>query len=167
MHKMTEENLKAAFAGESQAHMKYRIFSEVASRENKPNLSRLFLAISDAERVHATNHFRVLDLVKESSSNIQTCIDGENYEIEEMYPVFNDVAKLQKEAGAERSTRAAWEAEKIHSAMYQRAKQAVGVKNDIDVGDIFICQVCGYTIEDSAPDKCPICGAPEEQFKKF
>ena len=167
MHKMTEENLKAAFAGESQAHMKYRIFSDVASQENKPNLSRLFLAISDAERIHATNHFRVLNLVKESSSNIQTCIDGENYEIDEMYPAFNDVAKLQKEAGAERSTHTAWEAEKIHSALYQKAKQAIDAKKDVDAEDIFICQVCGYTIEDSAPDKCPICGAPEEQFKKF
>jgi len=167
MRKMTEENLKAAFAGESQAHMKYRIFADIAAQENKPNLSRLFLAISDAERVHATNHFRVLNMIKESSSNIQSCIDGENYEIDEMYPAFNDVAKLQKETEAERSTHAAWEAEKIHSVMYQKAKQAVDAGKDADVKDIFICQVCGYTTEGSVPDKCPICGVPREKFKKF
>ena len=118
MHKMTEDNLKAAFAGESQAHMKYRIFADVAEQEGKPNLARLFLAISDAERVHATNHYRTLEMVRKSSDNIQVCIDGENYEIEEMYPAFNAVAKLQGEAGAERTTHAAWEAEKIHASMY-------------------------------------------------
>ena len=84
-----------------------------------------------------------------------------------MYPAFNDVAKLQKETEAERSTHAAWEAEKIHSVMYQKAKQAVDAGKDADVKDIFICQVCGYTTEGSVPDKCPICGAPREKFKKF
>ena len=122
MRKMTEENLKAAFAGESQAQMKYRIFADIEAQENKPNLSRLFLAISDAERVHATNHFRVLNMIKESSSNIQSCIDGENYEIDEMYPAFNDVAKLQKETENAQLMRLG--KQKIHSVMYQKAKQA-------------------------------------------
>jgi len=167
MHKMTEDNLKAAFAGESQAHMKYRIFADVAEHEGKPNLARLYLAISDAERVHATNHYRALAMISNSCDNTQVCIDGENYEIDEMYPAFNAIAKLQGEIEAERTTSAAWEAEKIHTIMYQKAKQAVDSGKDVEIGNVYSCQVCGYTIEGSAPDKCPICGAPSEKFKKF
>ncbi|MGB9681504.1 MAG: rubrerythrin family protein [bacterium] len=167
MRKMTEENLKAAFAGESQAHMRYLIFAEIAEKEGKPNLARLFRAISDAEKVHATNHFRALEMIKGSSENIQVCIDGENYEIEEMYPAFNAVAQLQEEKEAIRSIHYAIEAEKIHSVMYQKAKRAVDEGKDADVGSIYICQVCGHTVEGEAPERCPICGAPREKFKKF
>jgi len=107
------------------------------------------------------------NLVKKSSDNIQRCIDGENYGIEEMYPAFNAVAKLQGESRVERSTLNALEAEKVHSAMYQKAKQAVDSGKDAEVGEVYICQVCGYTVEGDAPDRCPICGAPKERFKKF
>jgi rubrerythrin len=167
MRKMTEDNLKSAFAGESQAHMKYLIFAEIAEREGKLNLARLFRAISDAEKVHATNHFRALGMIKSSSDNTQVCIDGENYEIEEMYPAFNAVAQLQDEKEAIKSIHYALEAEKIHSVMYQKAKKAVDEGKDVDVGNIYICQVCGHTVEGEAPDKCPICGAPKEKFRKF
>ena len=167
MHSMTEDNLKAAFAGESQAHMKYRIFADVAEQDGKPNLARLYLAVSDAERVHATNHYRALAMISNSSDNTQVCIDGENYEIDEMYPAFNAIAKLQGEIEAERTTFAAWEAEKIHTIMYQKAKQALDSGKDVEIGNIYICQVCGYTTEGNAPDRCPICGAPSEKFNKF
>lgn len=168
MRKMTEESLKSAFAGESQAHMRYTIFAEIAEQEGRPNLARLFRAIADAEKVHATNHLKALSGVKESSGNIQVCIDGENFEIQEMYPAYNAVAELQNEPEAKRSIRFALEAEKIHSAMYQKAKQVIDSgKGDIEIGDIFICQVCGHTVEGNVPDRCPICGAPKEKFKKF
>ena len=167
MRKMTEDSLKSAFAGESQAHMKYMIFSEIAEKEGKPNLARLFKAIADAEKVHATNHFNALSMVKDSSGNIQSCIDGENYEVEEMYPAYNAIAELQNESGAKRSIHFALEAEKIHSVMYQKAKQAVDSGKDVEIGDIYICQVCGHTVAGSAPDRCPVCGAPREKFKKF
>lgn len=167
MRRMTEDALKSAFAGESQAHMKYLIFAEVAEKEGRPNLARLFRAIADAEKVHATNHLNALSLVKESSDNIQTGIDGENFEVEEMYPAYNAIAELQNEAGAKRSIHYAIEAEKIHSALYQKAKQSVDSGKDIDIGDIYICQVCGHTVDGSLPDRCPICGAPRDKFKKF
>lgn len=167
MRKMTEESLKSAFAGESQAHMKYTIFAEIAEQEGRPNLARLFRAIADAEKVHATNHLRALSGIKGSTDNIQVCIDGENFEVQEMYPAYNAIAELQSEPEAKRSIHFALEAEKIHSAMYQKAKQSVESGNDVEIGDIYICQVCGHTVEGSAPDRCPICGAPREKFKKF
>ncbi|MCS7241008.1 MAG: rubrerythrin family protein, partial [Candidatus Bipolaricaulota bacterium] len=100
MKKMTEENLKAAFAGQAQAHMRYLIFSEAAEREGKPNLARLFRAIAYAEQVHATNHYRELGMVRASPENLDAAIAGETYEVEEMYPAFIAVAELQKESGA-------------------------------------------------------------------
>jgi len=165
MRKMTEENLKTAFAGESQAHMKYLIFASVAEDEGRPNLARMFRAIAYAEQVHATNHYRVLGNVNNSERNLQVCIDGENYEIEDMYPAYHTVAKLQGERGAEQSTHFALEAEKIHAAWYTEALQTVKGDGDIKVGEIRICNICGHTVEGDAPERCPVCGAPMDKFR--
>jgi rubrerythrin len=167
MRKMTQENLNNAFAGESQAHMKYLIFANVAEEEGRPNLARMFRAIAFAEEVHATNHYRVLGHINASAANLQSCIDGETYEVEEMYPAYHAVAQLQGEKGAEQSARFALEAEKIHAAMYTEAKQRVEADGDIRIGTVNICSVCGYTVEGEAPERCPVCGAPRERFRGF
>jgi len=167
MRKMTEDNLKTAFAGESQAHMRYLIFAKRAEAEGFPNIARLFKAISHAEQVHATNHLDALGLIRGSANNLQMAIDGETYEVNEMYPAFFEIAKLQQEKGAMKTTNQALQAEKIHASMYQKAKQAVESQRDIQLGSVYICDVCGYTVEDEAPDKCPVCGASKDKFKKF
>ena len=167
MRPMTEENLKAAFAGESQAHMRYLIFAEQADKEGKANLARMFRAIAYAEQVHATNHYRELGLIGDSPSNLEQCIAGETYEVEEMYPAYNKVAELQGESGAVRSTHYALEAEKIHAEMYKAAKAKADAGQDVTIGKVYICPVCGYTVEGDAPDKCPVCGAPREKFGGF
>ncbi len=167
MRKMTEKNLSEAFAGESQAHMRYLIFGDVAEKAGYKNIARLFRAIAYAEQVHATNHYRNLGMVKDTEDNLQVAIDGETYEVEEMYPVFNEVARFQGEKGAELSTHYALEAEKIHAELYRKGKESVKNKKDLDIGDIYICTVCGYTAVGQAPEKCPVCGAPKSAFKKF
>lgn len=167
MKKITEKNLHDAFAGESQAHMKYLIFAKLAEEENKPNIARLFRAVSFAEQVHATNHIKTLGELGDTMENLQTAINGENFEVEEMYPAYDAVAKLQNEKDAIRSIHFAIEAEKIHSAMYTEAKQAVNEGKDIDVGSVYICPVCGYTVQGNAPDSCPVCGVPKAKFVKF
>jgi len=167
MRKMTKEFLETAFAGESMAHMRYQIFSENAKKEGRPNLARLFAAIAYAEQVHATNHYRELGKIKESPDNLQTCIDGETHEVEEMYPVYNNAAQFQDEAGAARSTHYALEAEKIHAVMYTDAKKVVEEGKDIDISEVSICPVCGYTVEGEAPEFCPVCGAARERFETF
>jgi len=167
MRKMTEDNLKAAFAGESQAHMRYLIFADKAEEEGFPNVARLFRAIAYAEQVHATNHFKTLAMLQETSENLQVAINGETYEVNEMYPAYKAVAKLQEEKGAHRSSDWALQAEKVHASMYQKAKQAVERKEDITLESVFICESCGYTVEGSAPDRCPICGASKEKFRRF
>jgi len=167
MRPMTEGNMNDAFAGESQAHMRYLIFADKAEKEGRPNLARMFRAIAYAEQVHATNHYRELGQVKETSGNLQTCIDGEEFEVNEMYPAYNKVAEMQGESGAARSTHYALEAEKIHARMYREAKTDIESKSDIEIGKVYICPVCGYTVEGEAPDKCPVCGAPRDKFKAF
>jgi rubrerythrin len=167
MRKMTEENLKNAFAGESQAHMRYLIFADRAEEEGFPNVARLFRAIAYAELVHARNHYSALGMIRGSSENLQVAIDGEKYEVNEMYPAFNAVAILQEEKDAQRSTNWALQAEKVHAGMYERAKQAVDNKEDITLGTIYICEVCGFTVEGEVPNRCPICGAPKDKFRAF
>jgi len=147
MRKMTERNLRNAFAGESQAHMRYLIFAEKAEQEGLLNVARLFRAIAHAEFVHAKKHFRELGEVKKTVDNLQAAIDGETYEVEDMYPAFKAVAELQNEKGAVRTTGWALEAEKTHATMYQKAKQAVEKGKDIEVKTIYICKVCGYATE--------------------
>lgn len=164
---MTERNLNAAFAGESQAFIKYSIWADRAEQEGKKNVARLFRAIAQAEKVHATNHFRTLGHIKTTKDNLQGAVDGENYEVKEMYPAFKAVAELQGEKAAVVVTRWALESEKVHAVMYEKAKQAVESGKDAAVGDIYVCPNCGYTMEGSPPDECPICKAKRETFKKF
>jgi rubrerythrin len=167
MHKMTQANLEAAFAGESQAHVKYHIFAERAEREGFPNVARLFRAVSYAELVHATGHFKVLEGLHKTEDNLTAAIGGETYEVTEMYPAFIAVAEVQEEKSAIRSNKWALEAEKVHAGMYEMARQAVLAGEDADVGDVHICAVCGWTVEGDAPDRCPLCGAKREKFRKF
>ncbi len=167
MHTMTERNLHEAFAGESQAHMKYLIYGDRAEHEKKPEAARMFRAIAAAERVHATNHWRTLEMIKTSPENIQNCIEGEHYEINEMYPTFNSVAELQGEKGAARSTKWALETEKVHEVMYIKAKEALDSGKDAAVGKIWICPTCGYTMEGEAPEVCPVCLAKKSTFKEY
>lgn len=167
MRAMTKEALEKAFAGESMAHMKYLAFSQVAEKEGKPNIARLFRAIAYAEQVHATNHARELGYIKDTAENLVSAKAGEDFEITEMYPVYNNMAQFQKEKGAVRTTHYALEAEKIHSTMYGAAHKLAVKGEDIQIGVIGICPVCGHTVEGKIPAKCPICNAPGKKFVLF
>lgn len=167
MRKMTEKVLGEAFAGESQAHMKYLAFSEVAEKEGFKNVSRLFKAIAYAEQVHATNHGKTLGYIGKTEDNLQAAIDGETYEVEEMYPSFDAIANLQNEEKAHRSIHYALEAEKIHAVLYRQAKERVKEGKDIEIDEIYICPVCGYTHIGKPPEKCPVCNISSSEFKKF
>jgi len=167
MHEMTASNLKSAFAGESQAHMRYLIFADKAEQEGLPNVARLFKAIAYAEQVHATNHFKALKNLGQTADNLGVAIGGETYEVEEMYPAFVTVAELQNEKAAVRSNSWALEAEKIHAALYGVAKAAVEDGKDAEEGSIFVCSVCGHTVQGEAPDRCPICNSKREKYREF
>lgn len=167
MKPKTKKNLLSAFAGESQACMKYSIFADAAKKEGFKNIGRLFAAISYAEKVHASNHFRVLYGAGPTTDNLQSAIDGENYEVKDMYPSFKAAAKKDKEMEAIRSIHFALEAEKTHSKMYADAKRSAKAGKDIRIASVHICSVCGHTVFGKAPDSCPVCGAGKTRFRKF
>lgn len=167
MHPMTKENLKSAFSGESQAHMKYLIFADKAEEEGFNNIARLFRAIAFAERVHASNHLNALNGSNLTLDNLDIAIEGETFEVNEMYPAYKAVAELQDEKKAVKSMHYAIEAEKIHAALYGEAKDAVKSGNDLEIGEINICPVCGHTVTGKAPERCPICGVQGDKFRKF
>ncbi len=167
MREMTKANLTNAFAGESQAHMRYLIYADQAEKDGKPKVANLFRAIAHAERVHATNHFKTLGELGDTVANLASGVDGEHFEIYEMYPAYDAVANLQDEKAALRSIHYALEAEKIHEKMYEDAGQVVSGGDDISIEKVYICPVCGHTAAHEAPDKCPGCGAPKEKYREF
>ncbi len=104
---------------------------------------------------------------KTTSEDLQIGIDGETFEVEEMYPAYRDVAKMQKEYAAEVTFRFAWEAEKTHVELFKKAKAGIDEERDPDLGPIRVCEVCGYTMEGEPPEKCPVCKAKKERFKIY
>jgi rubrerythrin len=167
MKKMTEENVKAALAGESQAHIKYLAFSEKAAAEKLPNIARAFKANAYAEQVHATNHLKTLGGIGTTKDNLDAAVGGENFEVEEMYPAYIVVAQAQGEKVAEKFLDWAMAAEKIHAGIYRGARVAAESGRDIDFKPVHVCSVCGFTMEGAAPDKCPLCGTPKDKFVTF
>jgi rubrerythrin len=167
MKEMTKDNLKAALAGESQAHIKYAAFSAKAEKEGKANIARLFKAISYAEQVHATNHLKELGGIGDTASNLDAAIVGERFEVDEMYYAYMKVADAQDEKGALRSMEYAIEAEKLHAALYTDAKNAVAAGADTAGGTVYVCPVCGFTHIGEPPDRCPVCNTAKSRFQSF
>lgn len=167
MKAMTRENLQSALAGESQAHLKYLAFADQAEKEGKPNIARLFQAIAFAEQVHAVNHLRELGGVGDTVANLKAAIQGETFEVDEMYPAYLEVAEAQEEKGAHRSMTYAIEAEKIHAGLYAQAKEAAAAGKDLEFDRVYICPVCGFTHIGEPPDRCPVCNALKKTFKVF
>ena len=116
----TEEFLKEAFAGESQANRKYTAFAAKADKEGFAQAAKLFRAAAAAEEVHANNHLRVLKGIKSTKENLQAAISGEDDEWEKMYPEMIQTAKAESKKDAEMSFFYANEVEKIHSQLYNK-----------------------------------------------
>lgn len=167
MKTMTADNLGAALSGESQAHIKYLAFAAQAEKEGKPNIARLFRAIAHAEQVHAINHLKELGGVGDTVANLSAAIDGENFEVDEMYAAYLSVAETQGEKGARRTMTYAMEAEKIHAEMYAAARESAQAGQDLEMGELYVCPVCGFTHIGEPPDRCPVCNASKARFQTF
>jgi rubrerythrin len=163
----TNDNLKDAFAGESQASRKYLYFAEKADKDGQPQVAKLFRAASDAETVHARNHLNAMNGIGSAADNLKAAIEGEQYEFTKMYPAFIDQAREEKNSKAEVSFNWANKVERIHHNLYQKALKDVEAGKQAENKPIFVCQRCGNTVEGEAPDKCPVCGAPQTLFKKI
>ena len=159
----TEQNLREAFAGESQANRRYLAFAKQAEKEGHPQVAKLFRAAAEAETVHAHAHLRTLDGVKATAENLKEAIAGETHEFKKMYPAMIEEAKKEGEKAAERSFTYANEVEKIHANLYQKALDNLGKLPEVDY---YVCSVCGYTCENEPPARCPVCNAVKKAFFK-
>lgn len=160
----TTDNLKAAFAGESQANRKYLAFAKKAEADGLPQVARLFRAAAEAETVHAHAHFRVLGGIKGTAENLQAAIDGEAYEFKTMYPQFIAEAEKEGQKAAIMSFENAMAVEQTHHTLYSKALEAVKAGKDLPAAAMYVCQVCGHTVIGEAPDECPVCKARREKF---
>ena len=162
----TSDNLKEAFAGESQANRTYLAFAKKADAEGHPQIARLFRAAAAAETVHAHAHLRVMGGVKSTAENVQAGIEGEGHEFQSMYPGFVREAEAEGNNAATISFKNAMAVEEIHHGLYSQAAEALKQGKDLPEASILVCQVCGNTVLGEAPEKCPICGAPRKRFEE-
>ncbi|TAJ45331.1 rubrerythrin family protein [Methanofollis fontis] len=160
----TQENLRAAFAGESQANRKYAAFSEKADEEGFKNVGRLYRAASMAEAIHARRELVVMGGLKTTAENLQGSIEGETDEFTEMYPRFVEEAEKEGNDEAVITFTHAMKAEQVHAGLYTRALEAVQGGKDLDLTDVFLCPVCGNIVLNAVPERCPICGVPGVRF---
>ena len=163
----TVDNLKEAFAGESQANRKYLAFAKKADAEGHAQVAKLFRAAAAAETVHAHAHFNVLDGVGSTADNIKGAIEGEGFEFKEMYPKFVAEAEAEDNKKAVMSFKNALVVEEIHHSLYSDALKAVEGGGDLPDQKIFVCGICGNTVYGDAPDTCPICGAKKTKFAEI
>jgi len=160
----SEDALKEAFAGESQANRKYLAFAAKADQEGFSQAARLFRAAAEAETVHAHAHLRALKGIKSTKENLQEAIAGETHEFKSMYPAMIETAKKEGNQDARRSFTFANEVEKIHAGLYQQMFDKL--EDSKESYSYYVCPVCGYTSEKEAPETCPVCGAKGKIFKK-
>jgi rubrerythrin len=159
----SEQHLRDAFAGESQANRKYLAFAKKAEKEGYPQVAKLFRAAGAAETVHAHAHLRALGEIGNTSDNLKVAVDGETHEFKQMYPEMIKDAKEEGNKTAERSFVFANEVEKVHAELYQNALDNL---DSLEAADYYVCSVCGMTVEDEAPDRCPVCSAKASAFFK-
>jgi rubrerythrin len=159
----TMDNLKEAFAGESQANQKYRAFAKKAEQDGYPNLARLFRTTAEAERIHAEGHLKAMEQICSSIENLQAAIQGETYEYTKMYPPM----VAQAEADGDKAKRMfgyATQVEEVHARLYKMALEAVQQGNDLTETEFYLCPVCGRIEFGKPTEACPTCGTKPDKF---
>jgi rubrerythrin len=160
----TMDNLQEAFAGESQANRLYLAFAKKAAEDGFPQVAKLFRAAAEAETIHAHAHLRVMGGIKGTVENLATAIAGEGEEFQVMYPKFLAEAQEEGMKPAEFSFKNALAVEEIHHSLYSKALEAVNSGSDLSTTSIYVCPVCGNTVEGVAPEFCPICNVAGSKF---
>lgn len=159
----SQDNLSMAFAGESQANRKYLAFAQKADKDGYPQVAKLFRAAAHAETVHAHAHLKAMGEIKSTAENLQAALSGETHEFKEMYPPMIEAAEAEGHKLALRSFTYANQVEEVHANLYQKALETLESPTEVDY---YVCSVCGHTVENEAPDKCPVCKAIAKAFSK-
>lgn len=164
----TEENLKAAFAGESQARNKYTYFAKVARKEGYHYIAKIFEETADNERQHAKDEFKLLNGIGDTVANLKEAIAGEDYETVTMYPTFAKEAEEEGNMEAAKLFQEIAEVEEEHRERYKKLLAMVenGTVYKREKPIKWKCSKCGYIHEGTeAPEKCPSCKHPTEYYE--
>ena len=164
----TEQNLWAAFAGESQARNKYSYFASKAKKEGFEQIAALFEATANNEKEHAKMWFKELNGIGYTAENLKAAAEGENYEWTDMYDGFAKVAEEEGFTELAAKFRAVAAIEKAHEERYLKLlnnveMQAVFAKSEETMWE---CRNCGHlVIGKKAPEVCPVCAHPQSYFE--
>jgi rubrerythrin len=161
----TEENLAAAFAGESQANRKYLAFARKADAEGYNGIAKLFRAAAHAETIHALAELNDLGGVKSTTENLKAAVAGETHEYTDMYVRFLEEARADGVKEAARTFAWAKAAEEVHARLYAMALEAAEKGQDLKIQGAWVCEKCGNIEFGALPEKCSLCGHPKEWFR--
>ncbi len=167
----TYENLKAAFAGESEARNKYTYFASKAKKDGYEQIAAIFEETALNEKEHAKIWFKLLEggAIKSTEENLEAAADGENYEWTDMYAEF---AKTAREEGFDEIAdkfEAVGQIEKAHEERYRKLLANINDKKVFseDGEAIWVCRNCGHiVIGKTAPEVCPVCNHPQSYFER-
>ena len=164
----TEQNLRTAFSGESEARNKYTYFASVAKKEGFEQISAIFLDTANNEKEHAKMWFKELGALGDTAANLKSAAAGENYEWTEMYSQFADEAEEEgfKELAAKFRLVAA--IEKTHEERYLKLLNNVEMQKVFEKAEetMWECRNCGHlVIGKKAPGVCPVCVHPQSFFE--
>jgi rubrerythrin len=163
MGEKTTSNLKKAFQGESEAYFRNLAYAKVAEKEELPQIASLFRAMAEAEAVHSLKMLKLRGIVKDTEANLERAFSTENYALDQAYPDLIREAEEEGEKAALIAFSQARDVEEFHAALYQKA---IGDMMADRESKYHVCTVCGYITDGEPPDRCPVCQAPKEKFKK-
>ena len=164
----TEQNLKAAFSGESEARNKYTYFASVAKKEGYEQIANIFLETAENEKEHAKLHFKYLNGIGTTEENLAAAAEGENYEWTDMYENFAKVADEEGFAEIAATFRGIGKIEKEHEERYRKLLENLQNGEVFKKGSIMIwkCRNCGHIVVGTqAPEICPVCKHPKAYFE--
>ena len=164
----TEQNLQAAFAGESQARNKYTYFASVAKKEGYEQISEIFLKTAENEKEHAKMWFKELNEIGNTAENLEAAAAGENFEWTDMYENFAKVAEEEGFKELAYKFRAVGAIEKTHEERYRALLNNVETKKVFEKSSISVweCRNCGHiVVGKKAPEVCPVCAHPQSYFE--
>ena len=159
----TLENLKDAFAGESQAFQKYMAFAAKARKEGMENVAKLFETTAAAEKIHAEGHLKAMEGIGSTLDNLKAAISGETFEFEKMYPPMYEQAEKEGHK-AKKMFKWAMDVEEVHAQLYKKALEAVEAGKDMTETNFYLCPLCGHIEMGTPPERCPFCGVKAEKY---
>ncbi len=164
----TEKNLKEAFAGESQARNKYTYFASVAKKEGFEQIAEIFTKTADNEKEHAKMWFKELEMLKNTSANLDAAAQGENYEWTDMYEQFALDAEEEGFSDLAFKFREVGKIEKMHEERFKKLLNNIEMKKVFEKSEqtMWECRNCGHlVIGKKAPELCPVCSHPQSYFE--